>query len=61
MALADVYDALVSKRCYKKAFSHKDACIIIKNDKGRHFDPDVTEVFLRKEEEFEKISESMAD
>ena len=61
MALADVYDALISKRCYKKAFSHKDACIIITNEKGKRFDPDVTEAFLRKEEEFEKISEAMAD
>ena len=61
MALADVYDALISKRCYKKAFSHKDATIIITNEKGKHFGPDVTEAFLRKEKEFEKISEAMAD
>lgn len=49
MALADVYDALTTKRCYKKQISHQDTCIIITNEKGKHFDPDVTEAFIRRE------------
>lgn len=61
MALADVYDALIRKRCYKNAISHKDACIIITNEKEKHFDPDITEAFLRKEKEFSQISEAMAN
>lgn len=61
MALADVYDALTTKRCYKDAISHKETCIIISNEKGKQFDPDVTEAFLRTEKEFLRISEVMAD
>lgn len=61
MALADVYDALTTKRCYKNAISHSDTCEIIKKEKGKHFDPDVTEAFLRKEKEFLRTSEVMAD
>jgi putative two-component system response regulator len=45
MAIADVYDALVSERPYKKAFSHKDACDIILNGRGSHFDPVIVDVF----------------
>lgn len=47
MALADVFDALVSKRCYKDAFSFDEAFSIIKKDAGIHFDAKLTEVFLR--------------
>ena len=47
MAVADVYDALVSERVYKKAFSKEEALDIIKKDAGKHFDPDVAESFLR--------------
>ncbi len=39
MALADVFDALVSKRCYKEAKSFDEAFEIIRNDLGQHFDP----------------------
>lgn len=61
MALADVYDALRSERCYKKAFSHEKACEIIKADSGSHFDPEVVGVFLKYEHEFLKVSEKIAD
>jgi len=44
MALADVYDALISERVYKKAFSHEKARDIIVEGKGVHFDPDVVSV-----------------
>lgn len=47
MALADVFDALVSKRCYKEAFSFDKAFSIIAQDAGTHFDPELARVFLR--------------
>ena len=47
MALADVFDALVSKRCYKEAFSFDKAFSIIAQDAGTHFDPKLVRVFLR--------------
>ena len=45
MAIADVYDALVSERPYKKAFSHETAVEIIVGESGKHFDPALVEVF----------------
>jgi putative two-component system response regulator len=46
MALADVYDALVSERPYKKAFSHAEAVKIIKDSKGTQFDPALADIFV---------------
>jgi putative two-component system response regulator len=46
MAIVDVYDALTSKRPYKEAFSHEEAVEIIREEKGSHFDPVLTDVFL---------------
>jgi len=46
MAIGDVYDALVSTRSYKSAFTHEKAVEIIKESRGSHFDPEVTDVFL---------------
>jgi putative two-component system response regulator len=46
MALADVYDALISVRPYKKAFSHAEAVKIILDSKGSQFDPALTDVFI---------------
>lgn len=46
MALADVFDALVTTRCYKEAMSFDDAFKIIKNDLGKHFDPEIGKLFL---------------
>jgi putative two-component system response regulator len=46
MALADVYDALVSERPYKKAFHHAEAVKIIQEGKGKQFDPIITDVFI---------------
>ena len=54
MALADVYDALRSKRVYKDAYSPKKACEIIIDERGKHFDPLVVDVFLEFEQEFIK-------
>jgi putative two-component system response regulator len=47
MALADVYDALVSVRPYKKAFTHAEAVQIIHDGKGTQFDPALTDVFIK--------------
>lgn len=51
MALADVYDALVSERPYKKAFSRGEALRIIREGSGTQFDPDLTELFLEANKE----------
>jgi putative two-component system response regulator len=56
MAIADVYDALVNERPYKKALSHKDAVRIIIDGSGKHFDPYLVNVFLGIEKKFEQIA-----
>jgi putative two-component system response regulator len=56
MALADVYDALVSKRVYKNAISHEKALSIIKSENAEHFDPNIVEAFLNIENEFIEIT-----
>lgn len=43
--MADVYDALVSKRVYKPPMPHEEACAILRRDAGSHFDPQVVEAF----------------
>jgi putative two-component system response regulator len=55
MAIVDVYDALVSVRPYKKAFSHEEAVKIILDGGGTHFDPVITGVFRDVAEEFRGI------
>lgn len=60
VALADVYDALVSKRVYKDAFSHDAAIKIIREESGKHFDPDVVEAFLEVHLELEMVIEEVA-
>jgi len=57
VALADVYDALTSKRVYKEAMSHAVARDIIVQSSGKHFDPTVVEAFLRLEDIFKKSVE----
>ncbi len=56
VALADVYDALVSKRIYKEAYQHDVAKSIIENERGKGFDPMVVEGFLSREDRFVDIS-----
>lgn len=53
MALADVFDALVSKRCYKEAFTYDKAFSIIKEDSGSHFDPILAAIFCTCRPELE--------
>ncbi len=57
MAVADVFDALVSERCYKKAFTFEDALEIIRKDAGTHFDPKVAEAFLSAQDEVRQVAE----
>ncbi len=61
MALADVYDALISKRVYKPPFSHVKSVEIIKKGRGTHFDPDMVDAFLEIHEEFRNIARNFAD
>jgi len=56
VALADVYDALTSKRPYKEPFSHEKACSIIEEGAGSHFDPTIYEGFVRVAEEFRAVA-----
>ena len=51
-ALADVYDALTTKRVYKDTFSHEKAKSIILEGRGSHFDPDIVDAFLKIEAQF---------
>jgi len=55
MALADVYDALRSKRVYKAAYSHEEAVGIIKERRGTQFDPEIVDVFLENQAEFDNV------
>ena len=61
MAVADVYDALRSKRPYKPAFTHEKACEIILEGTGRQFDPAVIDAFRAVETEFAEIRMQMDD
>ncbi len=57
-ALADVYDALTTKRPYKEPFEHEVACRIIKESKGQHFDPEIVDAFFSIEDEILDIKDS---
>jgi len=61
MAIADVFDALVSKRCYKEAMSVDEAFDTIKEESGTHFDPYLVNVFLKHKKKYAEINSSIAD
>ena len=61
MAIADVYDALISKRVYKPPFTHDKAVAIITEGKGKHFDPNMVDAFLELEDHFRQIALEYAD
>ena len=61
MALADVYDALISRRVYKEGMSHEKAAAIILAGKSSHFDPDVVDAFVELQDEFRLIAARYAD
>ncbi|MBB5227061.1 HD domain-containing phosphohydrolase [Treponema ruminis] len=51
MAVADVFDALIAERCYKKPMSYEDAFALIERESGEHFDPEVVELFMELKDE----------
>ncbi len=61
MAVADVYDALISKRVYKPAFPHEQACATIVKGRGTHFDPDMVDAFVAIAQDFLHISQRYPD
>lgn len=61
MAVADVFDALVSPRCYKQPFTADKACEIIKDDIAIHFDPTVARIFLKNRTKAEEIMDQYKD
>jgi putative two-component system response regulator len=61
MAVADVYDALISQRVYKPAFSHERSVAIILQGRGKHFDPDMVDAFAELAENFRQIAARFAD
>ena len=60
MTLADVYDALVTERPYKKAFSHEEAMNIIREGRGSQFDPELTDLFLSRSSEIKEAAKKGA-
>ena len=61
MAIADVYDALISKRIYKPAFSHEESLVLMRKGRSSHFDPDVLDVFLQIADQFHAISQKFRE
>lgn len=61
MALCDVFDALISRRVYKSALPYDEAIVLILQGKGKHFDPDVVDAFLKLEAQFRAIATRYAD
>lgn len=58
MAIADVYDALTSKRVYKPPFAHEQACAMIRDSSGSHFDPELVAAFVQLQDQFAKAREA---
>ena len=58
MALADVYDALRSKRVYKEAFSHEESCAIIEEGSGNHFDPLLIKILHENDKAFQETHDT---
>ena len=61
MAVADVYDALISRRVYKEPMPHEQAAEIMRQGRGSHFDPDVVEAFRAEEDRFRDIARRYAE
>ena len=61
MAVADVYDALISRRVYKEGMTHEQAVQLIIEGRGKHFDPDITDAFLALQDDFIAIAAKFWD
>jgi putative two-component system response regulator len=61
MAVADVYDALISKRVYKEAYTHEEAVRLIAEGRGTHFDPDIINAFLAIADAFDETAQRYKD
>jgi hypothetical protein len=61
VAIADVYDALSSKRIYREAFQHDQCVKMICDEAGKLFDPGLVEIFLKLESDFQEIAQSCKD
>jgi len=61
MAVADVYDALISRRVYKEAMSHEEAVNIIEKNRARKFDPDIVDIFIKFQNDFLVIAQKYTD
>lgn len=61
MAVADVYDALISRRVYKPAFSHELAIAMMSEQRDRHFDPDILDTLLAMTDAFQDIARRYND
>ena len=61
MAVADVYDALISRRVYKAGMSHEKAVLIMREGRGTHFDADMLDAFIDIQEEFRAIALRFVD
>ena len=61
MAVADVYDSLISRRIYKEGMSHEKALSIMLEGKSSHFDPDIVDAFVEIQDEFQTIAARYAD
>jgi putative two-component system response regulator len=61
LALADVYDALISNKVYRQGKTYQEALGIIFSERGQHFDPDVVDAFMELSAEFEEIAHRFAD
>ena len=61
MAVADVYDALISIRPYKSPLTHEEACRIIEDGAGTHFDPALVEVFRSVQDLFAQIAKEVSE
>jgi putative two-component system response regulator len=60
LAVADVYDALRSKRPYKAGFPHEESCRLILEGRGSQFDTEVIDAFVEMGERFERVYEELS-
>jgi putative two-component system response regulator len=61
MAVADVYDVLISRRIYKSPYPHEESVSIIKEASGTHFDPDIVDAFVDLSDQFQQIAQKYSD